>query len=329
MVAPATLADAAARFGVVVGAPIERGGAPDGAVYPCERDGTAAFLKLTPVAACPPTPDGATSARPLAAAYDRVALVERVRPWVRIPVHLTSLDGHLLEMVPDDGPGPGSHDGTHLVGATLTARAAGRHLSMPADLTPAVVRAWAGALGRFHAATRDWSGGQALLTWRDEHAMFLADCHDDAVGVVWTELGEALAALPTTPDCFGVVHNDLHSGNLLLDDDGSVTVLDLDVASRHWYATDLAILLAHPLWDLRRRDPARMQPFVDDAVAAYLEQYPLPSGRLGDVPLLMRYRLTLFVLAMQAERGDGPVPGWLRSLRAWVLSGEPLAAVRL
>ena len=130
-------------------------------------------------------------------------------------------------------------------------------------------------------------------------AAFLAGCRDDAVGVAWSELGDTLAALPTTPDCFGVVHNDLHAGNLLLADDGSVTVLDLDVASRHWYATDLAILLAHPLWDLRRRDPARMQPFVDAVVAAYLEQYRLPSGRLADVPLLMRYRLTLFVLAMR------------------------------
>lgn len=333
MVAPATLADAAARFGVVVGPPLERGGAPDGAVYPCERDDTSAFLKLTPVAAAPTTPDGSASAPPLAAAYDRVALAEHVRPWVRVPVHLASRDGHLLEIVPDAaGPGsagPGTLGDARLVGATLTARASGRHLTMPTDLTPGVVRAWAGALGRFHAATHDWSGGQALPTWREEHAMFLAGCRDDDVGVAWTELGETLAALPTTPDCFGVVHNDLHSGNLLLDDDGSVTVLDLDVASHHWYATDLAILLAHPLWALRRRDPARMQPFVDDAVAAYLEQHPLPAGRLSDVPLLMRYRLTLFLLAMQADLGDSPMPAWLRSLRAWALSGEPLAEVRL
>lgn len=309
MVPPDALSDAAALFGVSVGAPLDRSGAPDGAVYPCERDGTAAFLKLAPVA------DGT-----VAAAHDRVALAEHLRGHVGTITHLPSRSGDLLEVVPD---------GDTMVLATLTARAPGRHLQMPADFTPTVIRAWASTLGRIHAATSAWTGGGSLPTWTWEHDHFLAGCRDDAVGAAWVALGTELARLPTDPAGFGVVHNDLHSGNLLLADDGSLTVLDLDVAAQHWYATDLAILLVHPIWDLRRRDPAAIQPFVGTAVSAYLEQYPLPDARLADVPLLMRYRMTLFVLAMQAELQDRRSPPWLGTLRAWVLSDEPIAPLVL
>ena len=85
-----------------------------------------------------------------------------------------------------------------------------------------------------------------LRTWRDEHTGFLDSCRDDAVGQVWRELGEEIGRLPTEPAGYGAAHNDLHAGNLLMTDEGDLTVLDFDACTRHWYATDLAILPVHP-----------------------------------------------------------------------------------
>ena len=308
---PPVLRTAAVRFGVDPGGldALERGGAPDGAVFPCRRDGLDAFLKIKPVAA-----DGLDAER------DRIDVVRYLRGRVGVLTYLPSLDGHLLEVVTDD-------DGGAVV-VTLTQRAPGRHLTMPEDFTPEIIRAWAGTLGRIHAAMRHYDGGTHLPTWRDEHAMFLAGCRDHAVGRVWRELGEETGRLPTDPAGFGVVHNDLHSGNLLLGPDGRMTVLDFDVCARHWYATDLAILLVHPIWDLRRKDPSAIQPFVDTALAAYAAQYPLSAEHLAHTPLLMRYRMALFVLAMAVELGDTPRPPWLAEIRTWVLSGEPVADIR-
>jgi len=49
---------------------------------------------------------------------------------------------------------------------------------------------------------------------------------------------------------------------------------------------------------------------------------------LAHTPLLKRYRMALFVLAMAGELGDDPRPPWLAEIRTWVLSGEPVADIR-
>lgn len=290
------------RFGVDPAAArtVARTGAPDGLVLACHRDGVAAFCKIKPL------PGG-----DLARERDVVALQHHLRPAVSVVTYLPSLHGEVIESVAG-----------HVV--SLTARASGRHVDEREALTPGFVQAWAGALGRIHAATSTWTGGEALRTWRDEHEQFRAGCHDDAMAALWDELGDRMAALPTGRDGYGVVHNDLHHGNLLLAPDGALTVLDFDVASWHWYATDLAILLVHPLWWSLRDHPQQARRFAATAVEAYLAQYPLPTARLADVPLLAHRRLALFVLAMQDELGEQPWPDWLRDVRAAVLAWRPL-----
>ncbi len=303
MVPDHVLSSAVDRFGVDPASVrlIPRDGSPDGAVHACRRDGTDAFLKIKPVATA-----GLPRER------DVIELQTTLRGVVRVLTYLPSRTGDLVEGL--DG---------HV--ATLTERASGRHVTEQ-DYAPPFFRAWAGTLGRIHRTTRDWSGGTHLRDPRAEHEFFLAGCRDDAMAEAWRDLGDRLQALPTDPDGYGVVHNDLHAGNLLIDPDGDLTVLDFDVAGWHWYACDLAIVLAHPLWHLRER-PDDARGFADVVVDAYLAEYPLPAERLADLPLLVRYRLALFVLVMQLELDGRPEPDWLRELRAWVLADEPLPGV--
>lgn len=284
--------------------PLPRQGAPDGAVYRCRQRGRDAFLKLKPI-----------SAEALPAERDRVEVVRYLGGHVRVPEYLVSTAGSPLEVV---------SSGTDHYAVTLTACASGRHVDFPRDWTPGFIGSWATTLGTMHAALRRYDGGRNLPDWRDEHGSFMVGCRDDAVGRVWIELGEAMATLPTGVDHYGIVHNDLHAQNLLIDTSGELTVLDFDVTSRHWFLTDLAILLAHPLWDLRGRDPGGMTPFVETALAAYTAVFPTDRTALAALPLLMRYRMALFVLAMSNELGEAPPPPWLEGIRSWVLSDEPL-----
>jgi Ser/Thr protein kinase RdoA (MazF antagonist) len=303
-----SLDEAAARFRLDPSGltPMKRDGAPDGAVFRCGRDGLDAYLKIKPV-----------TADRLEGERDKIDVQEHLRGHVGVITYLPSRDGALLEVIDDDV--------TYV--ATLSERASGRHPRIPEDFTPAFVQSWAGGLGRMHAVLRAYDGGTHLQTWRDEHTSFLAGRGDDATKRVWCELGDALAELPTGPDDYGIVHNDLHVGNLLIDDDG-LTFLDFDVCSQHWFATDLAIVLAHPIWDLRRGAPGRIQPFVDTVRETYTAQYPLDASWWQHMPVLMRYRMALLVLAMADELGDQPRPPWLDGIRTWVLSGEPIADIR-
>lgn len=307
LVPGAVVAEALSRFGVdpSTARPVPRGGAPDGLVLACRRAGQEAFCKIKPL------DGGGAHERERARERDVVALAEHLlASGVPVVRYLPALDGDALAVVSG-----------HVV--CLTARAPGRHVSEAEALAPGFARTWAGTLGRIHAATLGWGGGDALWSWRDEHRDFATRCRDAEVGALWEDLGDRMSTLTTEPAGYGVVHNDLHHGNLLLAPDGDLTVLDLDVASWHWYATDLAILLVHPLWSLRNR-PADARRFATTAAEAYLAEYPLPAGCLADVPLLAHYRMALFVLAMQDELGGRPCPAWLGELRSAVLHWRAL-----
>jgi Ser/Thr protein kinase RdoA (MazF antagonist) len=53
-----------------------------------------------------------------------------------------------------------------------------------------------------------------------------------------------LSRLPRTPAHFGVIHADLHSGNVLAGPDGNLSAIDFDDAAFGWFAYDLAVALS-------------------------------------------------------------------------------------
>ena len=75
-------------------------------------------------------------------------------------------------------------------------------------------------------------------------------------------LSNKLGQLPTTPDSFGMIHADLHLGNLMSDGNG-LTVIDFDDSGYGWFAHELAVAL-HPVLD---------EPWENDAKQALLHGY--------------------------------------------------------
>ena len=56
------------------------------------------------------------------------------------------------------------------------------------------------------------------------------------------EIIQRLQRLPRGPDCYGVIHADLHMHNFCFDD-GKITVFDFDNAEYAWFAKDIAVIL--------------------------------------------------------------------------------------
>ena len=46
------------------------------------------------------------------------------------------------------------------------------------------------------------------------------------------------------PSVYGLIHADMHPGNILIDD-GQLAVIDFDDAAWGWYAYDIAVVLVH------------------------------------------------------------------------------------
>ncbi|MFW2381927.1 MAG: phosphotransferase enzyme family protein, partial [Acidimicrobiales bacterium] len=70
-----------------------------------------------------------------------------------------------------------------------------------------------------------------------------------------TALRSELAELSTGPDRFGLIHSDLHLGNLMADGD-RLTVIDFDDSGFGWFGYELAVAL-HSVLATPQEDPAR------------------------------------------------------------------------
>ena len=101
--------------------PLERGGAPDGAVYQCQNEGRELFFKIKPMSGS------------AAAERDRVVFVDRLRAGgIVVPEFVPSTRGTTLEIV---------EAGDTAYAVTLTVKAPGRRIEFPRDWTPSLIHA--------------------------------------------------------------------------------------------------------------------------------------------------------------------------------------------
>jgi len=107
---------------------------------------------------------------------------------------------------------------------------------------------------------------------------------------------ETLSAQPTTPDRFGLIHADLHLGNVMANGD-ELTLIDFDDAGFGWYAYELAVSLNNVL----------DEPWYPAARTAMLQGYrrihPLADDEVDliDTLLIMRSLMILGWLAARPE----------------------------
>ncbi|HEY2481724.1 MAG TPA: phosphotransferase [Caulobacteraceae bacterium] len=121
------------------------------------------------------------------------------------------------------------------------------------------------------------------------------------------KLHAALSALPRDRQHFGMIHADLHHGNLLIDGD-KLSVIDFDDAAFGWYLYDLAVALVH---HQRREDFAQLQGAL---LAGYRARRALSAEDEA--------RLPMFLLARRLG-----VIGWLHQ-RPEVDAGDYLAEMK-
>lgn len=110
------------------------------------------------------------------------------------------------------------------------------------------------------------------------------------------QLRDELGALPTTPDRFGLIHSDLHLGNLM-NHQGDLTMIDFDDAGFGWFSHELAIAL-HPSLDEPWFDEAR-----SELLDGYRQVHPLSDHEedLIDTFLTMRWLMIIGWLDARPE----------------------------
>lgn len=288
---------------------VERGGAPDGAVYECPPF----FLKFVP-----------TAADRIEAVRDKMAFARYLREnGVRVMEFVPSKHDDLLEVLEEDG---------EMYAVSMSRRAPGRHLDPGKDFTPTFFQAWGQLIGQMHVLAKRYEGGEHINTWKEEHTFFAGWCQDDGVREKWQQLGDVLSGLPQDRVSFGLIHNDAHIGNIFTDSSG-LTMLDFDVCNHHWFMTDIGIALFHPIWERQRYvDPAAAREFAHMFSQNFMEGYcranSLSRFWLDQLPTFLRYRQILFFIAMSGE-GNPDLDSYLAPVRDSILNDTPITDIRL
>ncbi len=150
----------------------------------------------------------------------------------------------------------------------------------------------------FPDASSDFRGGyrydQSLMvshrSWIDEHCAAIGA---EQVALLERAIDYVVAALDrlgTTPANYGVIHADLHLGNVLVQD-GEIAIMDFEQLGRGHFLYDLTVL-----WAELRDEPTALAPLWQRFVAGY--------GEVAEVPIVQQEELDPFIVAIQLNALD-------------------------
>ena len=242
---------------------------------------------------------------------------------------LPSIHNRLVEVIRQD----------HMsVAVTKLEKINGHHPNMrnERDWNTGLFYEWGRILGRMHRLTEQYEGGSHIGHWQDEVEFFINWCSDPEVKEHWYIMETYLRTLPTSPNIYGLIHNDLHQWNFMLDQ-GKIIVFDFDVCGHHWFLTDIAIALFHGLWvDSWNKIPAvqeRLQRFFDRFMAGYSTEMELDTQWAERLPYFLKYRQLLSYTVFSDPKSHAQTTGWQRrwvsEMRKGIVEDIPVLDIKM
>lgn len=196
-----------------------------------------------------------------------------------------SCSGSLVETIPD-GQG-----GSFL--ATAFEKAAGHP---PWDLwSPRLYETYGELIGRMHARSKDYQPSNPALRRPDwdadlfEFVERYLPVSESAAVEKYRALKAAALRLPRSRDVYGLIHQDAHGSNLLVDQAGQITLFDFDECAYSWFINEIAIVLFYIVQDAEDA-PTFTAEFLTHFLRGYTRACPLDRTWLAHVPLFLKLR---------------------------------------
>ncbi|MEY8347951.1 phosphotransferase [Bacillus cereus] len=112
-----------------------------------------------------------------------------------------------------------------------------------------------------------------------------------------------LTSYSITPDTFGLIHNDYHQGNLIINEEGRITTIDFDECAYNWYAQDIAVVFYHAYWQhssFNGNTHSFCDLFMSNFFAGYKTENMLHKDIIIQIPIFLKIReIYLYQLFMQ------------------------------
>lgn len=206
---------------------------------------------------------------------------------VRAARALPSRFNRLVEVLP-------AADGSHFTAVTFE-KAPGKP-PRRADWSNGLPQKLGQLLGRMNALAKTYQVPDPSIRRPDIFddlngfaARYLPPC-EEVVIQKYDELLAYLRALPTTPDVYGLVHQDAHGGNFFVQDD-EITLFDFDDTLYGWYAYDIAMAFMYVLpLHCTQKDKEFGRQFLDEFLSGYRLENPVENSWLAQIPHFLKLR---------------------------------------
>ena len=288
----------------------------ENAIYEYYRDGAAHLLRVTPA-------QRRTRGQVVAEARFIRYLNEHQGPAIALDL---SRNG---ELVITDGPGD---DALHVysyrkvLGAFPGGEAWGRDLFLKMGRET----------GRLHSLSgRYVPEGEARLQWfEDDDLARVCGCPDQGGKIAQRciDLIDGLRALEATAGNYGLIHGDIHAGNMRIEE-GRLVLFDFDDCQYDFFLKDVANALFFAYWypDMidgamgqRHEDTAFAAAFLDAFLEGYREQHDVDAAVYAHLQEMLMLQRCLLWGILNGEKDDlGPWEGLHAKWTAEILDEAP------
>ncbi|GGA35170.1 phosphotransferase enzyme family protein [Psychrobacillus lasiicapitis] len=155
---------------------------------------------------------------------------------------------------------------------------------------------WGRILGKMHALSKKF-------TVKEMHRPLWSVENMDVFGIranlsTWLQerydvLMQSLHTFDREESTFGLIHNDFHQGNLIINKDGTIFTIDFDDCAFNWYAQDIAVAFYHAYWQhssFNADIKAFPQIFMNHFLVGYQTENSLHEDIVKQIPIFLKLR---------------------------------------
>ncbi|MCL2190000.1 MAG: phosphotransferase [Defluviitaleaceae bacterium] len=206
---------------------------------------------------------------------------------VNVALPLTSEDGSLVISTQDDR-------GHYIITSFEALVGEFWDKNNPVKWNEKIFYNWGKVMGCIHSLTKNFNPSSTNVVRSTFCGRFALDdsvksC--PSVNAIAEDLIKEMMALPKDKDFYGLIHNDMHQWNFLVDSD-KINVFDFDDSLYGWFALDIGIALYHALWWGRKDDAGN--DFTDSIILNFIKGYlsvnDLSDFWLAKIPMFMKFR---------------------------------------
>ncbi|WP_020061419.1 phosphotransferase enzyme family protein [Bacillus sp. 123MFChir2] len=162
---------------------------------------------------------------------------------------------------------------------------------------------WGQTIGKMHAIAKknahDYETYERPIWKYDIKSMNFLKSISTTLAANYEKMISEVQELPKEQDTYGLIHNDLHQGNLFVKDN-TITIFDFDDCSFNWFAQDIAATFYHAVWQglsVRPEHVSFPQEFMKHFIEGYNKEHTMSKEILRQIPLFLKLReVFLFML---------------------------------